>query len=291
MSKSMDEQYESIHSGLSKRELVENELNNNITNGTTIQMNIMREHGVMVSMPYIGEVRRTFDLKRRHPSIKTAQPVKPFATSGVTRQPVVHDYLKTRPATSPAFLKVGVYDIETTGLFADFGYVLSIAIKDIDTGEIKSFRLDETDWYKRKECWGDPNYWDAIDVELLDKFSQEYNQYNILITYNGKMFDNKFLDTRILRLGLPTLNRAVNHLDMVWVARKVLKTRSKKMDAVKNFLNIDDEKDSHEWAQWRMAAAGVKEGFDFVEQHNIKDVEQLHEIVSKMKDHIKYIIF
>lgn len=286
-----DEEHEQIHSTVSKRKLVIAQLERGITNSPEISMNIMRDEGIMVSWSYIREVRMAYDIKKRHPAIISAEPVKPFATSGITRKPIVHEYLKDRPSTNPAFLKVGVYDIETTGLYADFGYVLSIAIKDIDTGEIKSFRLDETDWYKRKECWNNIEYWDAIDIELIDKFSQEFNQYNLMITYNGKMFDNKFLDTRILRLGLPTLNKSVKHLDMVWVARQVLKTRSKKMDAVKNFLNIDDQPDSHEWAQWRMAAAGVKEGFDFVEQHNIKDVEQLHEIVSKMKDHIKYIVF
>lgn len=291
MSKELDEIHEEITAEISKKQLIINQLNSGITKGQDIMLNLMKEYGVMVSMDYVKTVRSVWSLSKRHDGAVPSEPVRSFAVSGITGNPIVHEYLKDRKAASPGFLKVGVYDIETTGLYADFGYVLTIAIKDLDTGEIKSFRLDETEWYKNKAKWNDPEYWDVIDIELLDKFSQEFNQYNVLITYNGKMFDNKFIDTRILRTGLPTLNKAVKHLDMVWVARQVLKTRSKKLDAVKNFLNIDDEEDSHEWAQWRMAAAGVKEGFDFIEKHNIKDVEQLHQVASRMKDHIKYIIF
>lgn len=96
-----------------------------------------------------------------------------------------------------------------------------------------------------------------------------------------------FLHTRLLRCGLPGLSPGVKHMDVMQLGKRVLKTRSMKQDAIKNLLRIDDEPDTHAWAQWRMAAAGVKGGFDFVTDHNVKDVEQLHQIAQRLRSHTK----
>ena len=80
-------------------------------------------------------------------------------------------------------------------------------------------------------------------------------------------------------------------MDILNLAKKVIKTRSLKLDAVKNFLKIDTEPDTHNWAEWRMAGAGIKEGFDFIVQHNIKDVEQLHRVAKELRGFANFYVF
>lgn len=253
--------------------------------------------GVVVDISHVQRVIRAYDLQDRVDKGKfNNYPTKPFATSGMTGEAIPNKYLAQVQSEGGGFLKTAVYDIETTGLFADFGYVLTCCFKDVDSGEIKVFRLDETKIFKaalddfkagKKGAWNDPEFWDVIDIELLMAIRKEFEKYNLVLTWNGKWFDEMFLHTRLLRCGLPGLNPGVKHMDVLQLGQRVLKTRSKKQDAVKNFLRIDDEPDTHNWSEWRMAAAGIKEGFDFVAEHNIKDVEQLHQIAQKLRNHTK----
>jgi uncharacterized protein YprB with RNaseH-like and TPR domain len=253
--------------------------------------------GVVVDISHIHRVKREYDLANRVDGNKfNAYPTQPYAVSAITGNKIANQYLETVQSEGGGFLKTAVYDIETTGLYADFGYILTCCFKDVDTGEIKVFRLDETKLFKenfelykkgKPSNFTDPEFWDVIDMELLDLIRKEFEKYNLVLTWNGKWFDEMFLHTRLLRCGLPGLNPGVKHMDVMQLGKRVLKTRSMKQDAVKNLLRIDDEPDTHSWAQWRMAAAGLKQGFDFVTDHNIKDVEQLHQIAQKLRHHTK----
>lgn len=262
---------------------------------------IIAAEGTVVDISYINRVVREHDLQSRvQAGTFQNYTTQPYAVSGITGNTIANKYLEQVQSEGGGFLKTAVYDIETTGLFADFGYVLTCCFKDVDSGEIKVFRLDETAMFRRaqdefragkKGLWNDPEFWDVIDIELLDAVRKEFERYNLVLTWNGKWFDEMFLHTRLLRCGLPGLNPGVKHMDVLQLGQRVLKTRSKKQDAVKNFLRVDTEPDTHNWAEWRMAAAGVKEGFDFVADHNIKDVEQLHQIAQKLRNHTKVWFF
>lgn len=253
--------------------------------------------GIVVDINHVRRVIREHDLQSRVQEGKfQSYPTQPFAVSGITGEPVANKYLEQVESEGGGFLKTAVYDIETTGLYADFAYVLTCCFKDVDTGEIKVFRIDETKLYKnaleeyrqgKRGAWTDPEFWDVCDIELMNAIRKEFEKYNLVLTWNGRWFDEMFLHTRLLRCGLPGLNPGVKHMDVLQLARRVLKTKSKKQDAVKNFLRVDNEPDTHEWAQWRMAAAGIKEGIDFIADHNIKDVEQLHQIAQKLRHHTK----
>lgn len=279
-----------------KKQLILDRIESGMRDSREIWQDISRS-GHVVDITYINKLLRERALKERvDNNFFNRYPTQPYAVSGITGNKIANRYLETVQSEGGGFLKTAVYDIETTGLFADFGYILTCCFKDVDSGEIKVFRIDETNIYKKaiqdyKEgkpsAWIDPEFWDVADIELLDAIRKEYEKYNLVLTWNGKWFDEKFIETRLLRCGLPGLNPGVKHMDVLQLGQRVLKTRSRKQDAVKNFLRIDDEPDTHSWAEWRMAAAGIKEGIDFVADHNIKDVEQLHQIAQKLRHHTK----
>lgn len=284
-----------------KKQLVIDLWESGVKETTEIFKSIADSHGLSTDLSYIRRTIRGHELGKRvgegkHKPVIT----KPYATSGITGNPVANEYLKKVESNGGGFLKTCVYDIETTNLNADFGFVLSIVLKDVDTGEHKVFRLDETSVVKEalakykageKGCWTDPNFWDVIDIELLDAFRKEYSNYNLCITYNGKFFDEMFLNTRMLRCQLPGLPVGVKHMDIFRMTQKVIKMRSLRLDAVKNFLKIDDQPDTHNWAEWRMAGALIKEGLDFVVEHNIKDVEQLHQVAQQLRNYSNFYVF
>ena len=81
----------------------------------------------------------------------------------------------------------------------------------------------------------------------------------------------------------------MKQLDIFQIAKHRLRLRSKRLDALKEFLEIDNEEDGHKWEYWQMAAARIPAGFDFVVAHCKKDVDRLAEVAKRMKYHINYI--
>lgn len=182
--------------------------------------------------------------------------------------------------------KIGCLDCETTGLWADFGYLLCAVIKDLHTGKYDVFRLDETLTYKNPKFRTDPKNWARIDKELLENLRKVYETYDIILTFNGRWFDIQFLNTRLLKNRLPALPD-MKHIDILNdIARRKLRLRSKRLDALKEFLEIDDLEDGHAWEYWQMAANGIKAGFDYVVEHCQRDVDRLDQVAKRVKSHI-----
>ena len=190
-------------------------------------------------------------------------------------------------AGGPMF-RIGVLDCETTGLWADFGYLLVAVIKDMETGEHQVFRLDECESYKDTSNLAHPSAWRRIDRELLEKIRDAYEDYDIIIHFNGRNFDIKFLNTRLIKNHLKVLPE-MKQMDIYQIAKHRLRLRSKKLDALKEFLEIDETESGHKWEYWQMAAARIPAGFDFVVEHCKRDVDRLAEVARRMKILINYI--
>lgn len=189
---------------------------------------------------------------------------------------------------SGGFLRTGVLDCETTGLYADFGYILVAVIKDFDTGKHQVFRLDECRNYKNIKARKTPEFWRRIDIEILQNIRKAYEQYDLIIHYNGRNFDIKFLNTRLLKNNLPVLPD-MKQLDVYQLAKSKLRLLSKRLDALKEFLEIDKDEDGHRWEYWSMAANGQQAGFDHVVRHCIKDTDRLAEVARRMRVFVNYI--
>lgn len=186
--------------------------------------------------------------------------------------------------------KIGVLDIETTGLWADFGYVLVAVIKDISSEESSYdvFRLDEMKSYKNTKNRSTPEFWRRVDKEILEQIREAYEKYDIIVHFNGRNFDIKFLNTRLMKNGIELLPE-MKQLDIYQIAKHRLRLRSKRLDALKEFLEIDRDQEGHRWEYWQMAANGQKVGFDFVVEHCKRDVDRLAEVAKAMKAQINYI--
>jgi uncharacterized protein YprB with RNaseH-like and TPR domain len=187
------------------------------------------------------------------------------------------------------FFNIGVLDIETTGLWADFGYVLVAVIKNLDSAnKYDILRLDEMPSYKDDKNRKSIDFWHRVDGELLKKLREIYEKYDIIIHFNGRNFDIKFLNTRMIKNNLQILPE-MKQLDIYQIAKYRLRLRSKRLDALKEFLEIDEKEDGHHWEYWQMAGAGIKEGFDYVVEHCKKDVDRLAEVARRLKVYINYI--
>lgn len=178
-------------------------------------------------------------------------------------------------------LTVAVFDIETTGLNASFGRVLTAAIQFYNPNSLKTFRADNyADWKKGLR---------SNDKELVTDILASLEEADIIIAHNGNAFDVPFLRTRALIHGLPPVHPR-KLIDPVLLARRVFRFHSNRLDAIAQMLDTECDKTPLSPKYWIKAMGdGDKECLDYIMEHNIADVYVLEEVARKVMPYIKTI--
>lgn len=124
---------------------------------------------------------------------------------------------------------------------------------------------------------------DVNDDSLLCKFAYELlHDADLIVTFNGKRFDFKFLQTRLIFNGLPTLDK-IPHLDACQLARSNLMLESNRMNNVADFLNLDLKMEHSGWKLWEDVYQRKKTAQKLMVKYCKKDVEVLHQVYEKLK--------
>lgn len=178
-------------------------------------------------------------------------------------------------------LTVAVVDIETTGLNASFGRVLTAAMQFYNPNKMKTFRADNyADWKTGLR---------SNDKELVTDILASLEEADIIIAHNGQAFDMPFLRTRALIHGLPPVHPR-KLIDPVLLARRVFRFHSNRLDAIAQMLDTECDKTPLSPKYWiRAMGDGDKECLDYIMEHNIADVYVLEEVARKVMPYIKQI--
>src|SRR5215813_11860517 len=103
-------------------------------------------------------------------------------------------------------------DTETTGLVGGTGtYAFLIGVGSIDSS---GFRLRQ--FFMRDH---------AEEASLLSRLSEHLAQFDVLITYNGKVYDQPLLETRFRMSRARNPFERMEHLDLLFGARRLWKLR------------------------------------------------------------------
>lgn len=171
-------------------------------------------------------------------------------------------------------MRVVGFDLETTGLGANFGRILCASFKVFTPGmETKPFTLrGDARPYRTKDI--------ADDGKLALAIRDTLEGFNVIVGHNSKLFDRKFLNARLLRAGKRPKNSQF-HVDTMWVVRTHFRMSSK-LDNVQKMLGLPDEKLPISWDNWARAGAWVKDGMDEVVKHCEQDVKVLEQAYWKL---------
>lgn len=181
-------------------------------------------------------------------------------------------------------MRIAAVDLETTDLKAFMGIVLCGSFQEIvapgyygnhhDTPpKPRTLRLE-----RGRGNRFNPNPDKKLAVALRD----EIESYNMIVTWNGKMFDIPFLNARLLAHGERPVHPQF-HLDLMYYAGGVSnKIGSRKLKNVQQFLKLPDEKTEIDWDVWKRAALGEKEAMIEVINHCEFDVRVLAEAYWKL---------
>ena len=178
--------------------------------------------------------------------------------------------------------RVLYYDIECTDLDADFGNMIAFGYKWAGESEAHVLSLLETN-----PLCGECGRVDAVsDKPLVAAAWDVLAQADMWVTYFGKGFDLKFLNTRILDAGLSPLP-PTPHVDLYFTAKHHLKLSSNRLANVQDFLNLPTAKTPLTKRVWRQAQAGHVPSIRYIITHCEKDVLVLEEAYEKLKPYVR----
>lgn len=218
------------------------------------------------------------------------------ATKKVTKKVAQKKTTKksTKKAKAPVFTvdrpKVLIYDIETAPMLA---YVWSLWDQNVGLNQI------ESDWYilSWSAKWlDDPQdkvmYMDqrnAKNIEddslILKEIWKLLDEADIVITQNGKKFDQKKLNARFILNGFQPPS-SYKHIDTKQLASKHFGFTSKRLEYMSDKLCTSFKKQKHGkfpgFDMWKECMAGNVDAWNEMEEYNRYDVLSLEELYKKL---------
>ena len=180
-------------------------------------------------------------------------------------------------------MKIATWDLESTSLRSDQGFLLCCGIKELGKkGRIVGLRDNVI-----------PKDRMQIDRNLVHTLKHELEEFDVWITWNGKMFDVPMLNGRLRINGLQPLQPRF-HIDAMWMAPKLGLT-SRKLDWVARALGAPVEKTPLDLRTWKYAETEAIKGlkdhacYDDIVHHCKMDLEVTEFVYEQLKPMIRTI--
>lgn len=144
---------------------------------------------------------------------------------------------------------------------------------------------------KRVNCinaWDYKN-WDKDvndDYEVCKAIREVLDGADAVVTHNGKRFDWKYLQTRLLYHGFDPLHR-INHVDTKALASSNLFVFNNKLGTIGQFLVGDNKLENGGWDLWVDVHKKKKSAMNLMARYCKQDVALLEKVFEKLKPLIK----
>lgn len=112
------------------------------------------------------------------------------------------------------------------------------------------------------------------------------NEADIIIAHNALKFDNKRLNTRFLKNGLPP-PLPYQTIDTLIHARKKFSISSNRLDYIGEYLNIGRKIDTGGFRLWKRCLDGDEKAMEEMEVYNIQDVKLLEDVYLILRPYIQ----
>lgn len=169
--------------------------------------------------------------------------------------------------------KICFFDIETTNLNADFGFMLCASYKYAHENQVhtisifdsSSFAVDPTD-----------------DRYVVESIAKVLNDADIIVGHYSKRFDLPYIQARLLFHNLPTIDSRKQHIDTWHIARYKLKLHSNRLQSITEHLGFKD-KTPIKSREWIRAMSGDADAIQYIMNHCEQDVIVLEEVYHRLK--------
>lgn len=184
-------------------------------------------------------------------------------------------------------MRFAIFDIESTKLKSDQGFLLMGGFKDYATGKKKIISLADVKAGASRL---------TIDRHLAVALRDELESYDGIVTWNGKMFDIPFVNDRLMFAGERRI-RPLFHLDPMYQARQGRAAMtSSRLDWVAKSLGCPFVKTPLAMNIWTEAEAEAlgrfkhgRKNFNYIVEHNDADLDVTAWVYDKLKNRIQTI--
>lgn len=186
--------------------------------------------------------------------------------------------------------KVLIFDIETAPIL---GYVWSLWEQNVALNQIAAdwcvlswsakWLHDSEDKVMYMDQRNAKNIED--DRKILQEIWNLLDQADVVITQNGKKFDQKKLNARFILNGFPPPS-SYKHIDTKIIAQRHFAFTSNRLEYMSEKLCTKHKKSKHAkfsgFEMWRQCMAGNREAWSEMERYNKLDVLSLEELYKKL---------
>lgn len=181
----------------------------------------------------------------------------------------------TKAVPKPRIL---IWDIECSGLRSDFGLLLCIGYKWY--GEAKTHTLNIYDYPGWQKDMTDSR-------KLLKDFMKVYMQADMQVTFNGKMFDVKWINGKLWHYGMPLLP-PLPHVDLYFAAKTNLNMSRKSLANISSVGRFKERKFSDfDNVEWLKASVGHMQSLRSIVKHCHADLRVTEEAYDRLAPFIR----
>lgn len=172
-------------------------------------------------------------------------------------------------------MKIGLFDLETSGFYADSSILLCCSVKTYDKKGVKTIRADSyRNWKTQK----------SNEKEFIIDVLEELDGYDIVIAHNGLFFDKNYLNAKALQYELTPVLRFKKLIDPVLISRRHLRLGRNTLAALIDYLQIPVKKTPIELHKWIKASHdGDKDCMDLISTHCEHDVITLEMVYNRLR--------
>jgi len=187
-------------------------------------------------------------------------------------------FLREKPLDSPFQERVGIFDLETSGLNADFAYIFSYSILDDTDGKVYGRVLTPREVRSS-----------VFDKNLVVEMCRDLKKFNrIVVHYGGdRRFDAPFARTRAIKYGCDfPLYKDIWVTDTWLMSKNKLKLRSNRLAVICEFFGIEAKTHPLTPDVWQTASAGNGKSLEFIWTHNVEDVTSTQKVYHLLEGYV-----
>lgn len=178
-------------------------------------------------------------------------------------------------------MRVGIFDLETSGLYANFGIILCCCVKAYEHKGIVTIRADDFPTWKQNR---------SDQLLITTRIVNELKQYDILVAHNGQYFDKQWINSLSMQYGFEADIRWKKFIDPVLIARRHLRLGRNTLEQLIDYFDTPHKKGHVSGRTWMAASLnGDKKAMNEICQHCRDDVYALEPVYDKVRKLIERI--
>jgi len=126
------------------------------------------------------------------------------------------------------------------------------------------------------------------DRALLEALVKVVEKADCVVTHNGKRFDWKFIQTRLMKYDMPPMPKIL-HIDTCMEAKRNLLMFNNRLNTIAKFMTSTTKLENGGWDLWARVMKRDKAAQDLMSKYCKQDVNVLNEVFKKLRPFINSI--